>query len=466
MAKRVPADLNEQLLAALAAHPQGMSIEALVAHFLDIASKRTIQRRLTDLVKEKRIVSEKQARALRYKLAPTSAQVPDTATPDQWQNKRENYIPLSPSGAEVRTLVSHVISERVPVGYQREFLDNYRPNESAYLTPEIREHLHRLGKTPQMAQPAGTYARHILQRLLVDLAWASSRLEGNTYSLLETEKLLALGQAAEGKNAAETQMILNHKAAIEFLVDAAAQIDLSPMTLRNLHALLADNLLPNPAACGRLRTDPVWIGGSVYHPLEVGVLIQECFEQILATASAISDPFEQTFFLMVQLPYLQPFDDVNKRVSRLSANIPLIKHNLCPLSFVDVPERAYIDGMLGVYELNRCELLRDVFIWAYERSCQRYAAVRQSLGEPDQFRLRYREQLMQVVQTIVQQQLAAKAEVVNEIAVKLAIPTEHLDHFVRLSLIELLSLHEGNFVRYRLRPSEFFAWATRQKENQ
>jgi len=117
---------------------------------------------------------------------------------------------------------------------------------------------------------------------------------------------------------------------------------------------------------------------------------------------------------MVQLPYLQPFDDVNKRVSRLSANIPLFKHNLCPLSFVDVPERPYVEGMLGVYELNRYELLRDVFIWAYERSCQRYTAVRQSLGEPDQFRLRYREQLRQVVQTIVQQQLALKAEVMNE----------------------------------------------------
>jgi len=127
-----------------------------------------------------------------------------------------------------------------------------------------------------MAQPAGTYAPHILQRLLVDFTWASSRLEG--------------------KNAAETQMILNHKTAIEFLIDAAEQIDLSPITLRNLHALLADNLLPNPAAYGRLRTDPVWIGGSVYHPLEVGVLIQECYEQILATANAINDPFEQAFF--------------------------------------------------------------------------------------------------------------------------------------------------------------------------
>ena len=96
---------------------------------------------------------------------------------------------------------------------------------------------------------------------------------------------------------------------------------------------------------------------------------------------------------MVHLPYLQPFDDVNKRTSRLSANIPLIRENLSPLSFVDVPEQAYIDGLLGVYELNQIELLRDVFVWAYERSCARYSAVRQPLGEPDKFRLRYRDRI-------------------------------------------------------------------------
>jgi Fic family protein len=125
--------------------------------------------------------------------------------------------------------------------------------------------------------------------------------------------------------------------------------------------------------------------------LEVPQAIEECFDQILATASAIADPFEQSFFMMVQLPYLQPFDDVNRRVSRLSANIPLIKHNLSPLSFEGVARATYADAVLGVYELNRTELLKDVFIWAYERSAARYAAVRQSLGEPDPFRLRHRQ---------------------------------------------------------------------------
>ena len=98
-------------------------------------------------------------------------------------------------------------------------------------------------------------------------------------------------------------------------------------------------------------------------------------------AAEIEDPFEQAFFLMVHLPYLQPFEDVNKRVSRLAANIPFIRHNLCPLSFIDVPQQAYVDAMLGVYELNQVELLRDVFVWAYARSCQQYVAVQQNMGQ-------------------------------------------------------------------------------------
>jgi len=90
----------------------------------------------------------------------------------------------------------------------------------------------------------------------------------------------------------------------------------------------------------------------VFHPLAIPQQIETCFRMILEKADAIEDPFEQAFFIMVQIPYLQPFVDVNKRVSRLGSNIPLILHNLCPLSFIDVPERAYVEGTLGVYEMH------------------------------------------------------------------------------------------------------------------
>ena len=162
---------------------------------------------------------------------------------------------------------------------------------------------------------------------------------------------------------------------------------------------------------------------------------------------------------MVQLPYLQPFDDVNKRVSRLAANIPLIKSNLSPLSFEDVPRDIYTEAVLGVYELNRHQLLRDVFIWAYRRSAARYAAVRQSLGEPDPFRMRHRTALREVVGAVVRG-LMNKKQATAHIG---AWTREHIDQLERerfraIAERELLSLHEGNFARYRIKPSRFAAW--------
>ena len=200
-------------------------------------------------------------------------------------------------------------------------------------------------------------------------------------------------------------MILNHKEAIRFLVDGVAEIAFNRYTICNLHAILSNNLLPDERAAGRLRRIPVGIDGSVFHPLEVPQLIEECFDQILGKATAIRDPFEQAFFLMVHLPYLQPFDDVNKRVSRLAANISLIRANLSPLSFVDVPSSLYTRAILAVYELNDTSLLKDVFCWAYVRSAARYSSVRQSLGEPDPFRFRHREALREIVSEIIRMRI-------------------------------------------------------------
>jgi hypothetical protein len=135
---------------------------------------------------------------------------------------------------------------------------------------------------------------------------------------------------------------------------------------------------------------------------------------------------------MVHIPYLQPFLDVNKRVSRLGANIPLIKHNLSPLSFVDVPEQAYVEGTLGVYELNRFELLRDVFVWAYERSCQRYVAIKESLPEPDPLRLRNREALISVVSEIVRGGKQVDMRTIRGLATPL-VPPADLGEFVAMA---------------------------------
>jgi fido (protein-threonine AMPylation protein) len=369
-------------------------------------------------------------------------------------------LPLSTEAQAVRMAVRAPVQMRRPVSYNYAFLNGYRPNESCYLSAETRQHLTALGKAQSAPiYPAGTHARTVMNHLVLDLSWNSSRLEGNTYSLLETEHLLATGATAEGKDTQEAQMILNHKAAIEFLINQAEETRFDRATLFTLHSLLAENLLSSPRARGRLRTITVGIGGTVYLPLAVPQLIEEYFDQILHTAAAISDPLEQAFFAMVHLPYLQPFEDVNKRVSRLAANIPLIRENVSPLSFVDVPRHLYVEAMLGVYELNDVALLRDVFIWAYERSCGRYPAVAQSLGDPDVFRMRYRDAIAELVSGIVRnkntkQQATALARAQAPLTVR---PHEQA-RFVEVIEDELLSLHTGNIWCYRLRPAEYEQW--------
>ena len=230
-------------------------------------------------------------------------------------------------------------------------------------------------------------------------------------------------------------------------------------TVLNLHGLLAENLLADPRAWGRLRSAAVDIGGSSCHPLEIPQLIEECFQRILDKAAAIDDPFEQAFFALVQLSYLQPFLDVNKRVSRHAANLPLIRANLCLLSFVDVPTRAYVDGLLGVYELNRVQLLRDVFCWANERSCARYSAVRQSLGEPDPFRQRRRALIARSLSDVGaggMDKVIAKAHVHRRATEVL--PAEERNRFIEIVETDLTNLHESNIARAQLSPWEFKAW--------
>jgi Fic family protein len=368
-------------------------------------------------------------------------------------------VPLSAESEKIREYLRQPSVTRKAVGYNRQFLDGYRPNTSFYLTAKEQAHLAEVGKTKVAVEAAGTYAKQILNRLLIDLSWNSSRLEGNTYSLLDTRRLIEFGEVTPGGNRLEAQMILNHKDAIEFLVSAADEIGFNRYTILNLHGILAQNLLPDEAAAGRLRRIAVGIEKSAFHPLEVPQLIEESFNQVLATAQAIHDPFEQSFFAMVQLPYLQPFDDVNKRVSRLAANIPFIKLNLSPLSFTDVPRSTYTEAILGVYELNKVDLLKDVFIWAYERSAERYAAVRQSLGDPDPFRQRHREALRQLVGDVVRRHLDRK-EATAYIAEWLNsnVAVEERGKFREMAESDLLSLHEGNFARLGVRPSEFAVW--------
>lgn len=464
MTRHVPTPEQAAILGVLVEHPDGIGIarlaDALASRLAKPLIRRTLQRRLDRLMAEQQIVPQGESVARVYKLASISAVTQSQGVVAETSVSLADqhvYVPLSVEGAQIRDQVRRPLMHRRPVGYNRAFLDAYEPGVTWYLPESLRAQLHEMGRTPADQRAAGTYARDILNRLLVDLSWASSRLEGNTYSRLDTQNLIEFGQVAKGKDAQETQMILNHKAAIEMLVEDAAEVGCDAFTFQNLHAVLSQNLMREDAASGRLRRRPVEISGTVFYPLAMPQVLEDCFRLLLDKAKAIADPFEQAFFLMVHLPYLQPFEDVNKRVSRVGANIPLIQHNLCPLSFIDVPERAYIEGTLAVYELNRVELLRDVFVWAYERSCQRYVAITQSLTEPDPLKMQYRDALIEAVQAIVRARQAPTDALIQRLTCDL-VPEKDRVAFARLLAQALAQLHEGSVARYRLKRSEFIAW--------
>lgn len=459
MPKELATNLPERLEAEVGRNANGASLADLAEKFSSEASRRSLTRLIDALLREKRLIKAGKGPSTRYRApspsAPDSGQASEAD--DVLRAEGEVYVPLSPDGEMVRSWVQAPLTQRRPVGYDRDFLDAYKPNETFYLSdPERREWLHRIGSTAFAQRPAGTYARDILNRLLIDLSWASSRLEGNTYTRLDTQQLIEHGRHAEGKDHVETQMILNHKRAIEFLIDQAPDIGFNRFTLLNIHALLSENLLHDPDASGRLRSRIVDIQGTVFRPLAIPQQIEELFGELLRKAAAINDPFEQAFFAMVHLPYLQPFEDVNKRASRLAANIPLIKANLCPLSFVDVPERAYVEGLLGVYERTHIGLLRDVFLWAYDRSSQQFRAIASGPPRPDPFRSKYRLELGDAVAEIVRNGLSIELDVVK-ISENL-VPREDRGQFEKMLTDELRKLHEGNIGRYGIRLGEFRNW--------
>jgi len=246
MTRRTPSEELDIIESIVSEHPSGIGIAALerkLEQGLGIKPhRRTLQRRLQKLVNAQRLTTKGESIALVYQSAEagTSAQVTGVAAPASvGAAEAELYVPLSPEGAAIRDKVRLPLMHRRPVGYQRDFLMAYEPGFTFYLPESLRVELHEMGRTPAGERPAGTYAREILNRLSVDLSWASSRLEGNTYSRLDTQNLIEFGQAAQGKDAIETQMILNHKAAIEMLIEDVDQVGFDAFTFKNLHAVFS-----------------------------------------------------------------------------------------------------------------------------------------------------------------------------------------------------------------------------------
>ncbi|MFB9262235.1 Fic family protein [Bradyrhizobium erythrophlei] len=340
-------EADEILLDTLRASENALSAQELSAALTRVGrpvSPATLARRLERLIAERHVLREGRARSTRYRKDPY-----------------HDYFSFPPG-------------KRQRVGYNAAALSNYVPNETRWLSEEVRARLEKVGGGRR--RDASTYSRSIAQKLLVDLAFASSALEGNTYTYLDTQVLIEFGQAAEGKDRDETVMILNHKEAISYLTQHIADIEILPREFKTFHALLSRGLSNmDPRDVGSIRRMPIdEIGGSAYLPLAKPQRLEEEMERIAKKANKIEDPFERSLFLMVFISYLQAFRDVNKRTARLVCNVPLLKAGVAPLSFMDMDKTSYVKGLLTFYELNRTDLITEAFAEAYEKSAARYDA--------------------------------------------------------------------------------------------
>jgi len=418
--------LEDAILNFLKRHPNARREE--IRRGLDsVVGKATVWRHLKALHVARKVEVEGRGPATRYRLS---------------------------GAASIRAHLTTPWNERPAVRHRKPFLDAYLPNKTFYLSEADQQALRKAGTPNLPSMPAGTYAKRILERLLVDLSWASSRMEGNTYNILDTERLIRFGEEAKGKERKEAVMILNHKEAIQYVVENITDITASRQDIFNLHTLLSTGLLINPAMAGRLREMAVDISHSPYQPLDDKFDIEAEFEVLIHKASEILNPFEQSFFILLHIPYLQPFDDVNKRTGRVAANVPLLKANLAPLSFVAMNDRDYTDGLLGVYELNNVALLREAYIAAYRASAENYKTLRAEVESPEKAALAYRDFVKDTIRQCVLEWQKCPPDTLLRLAKDAGIPQDEQPAVVDYIRAEFAGLHEGNCIRYRLKPED------------
>ncbi len=208
-----------------------------------------------------------------------------------------------------------------------------------------------------------------LERFVIELSWKSSKIEGNTYTLLDTERLLKEGIQASGHPKDEATMILNHKKAFQYIIENQEQFkQISVRNIEDIHRILVDGL---NVSFG-LRTKQVGVTGSCYVPLSVPSQIKEALEDVCAAVERANSPYSKALIALVGISYIQPFEDGNKRTARLITNAILMAHNCAPLSYRNVDEISYRESMLVFYEKNSLIAIRDIFMKQYIFSGDQY----------------------------------------------------------------------------------------------
>lgn len=215
-----------------------------------------------------------------------------------------------------------------------------------------------------------TLAQKELERFVIELSWKSSQIEGNTYTLLDTERLIRNGIEAAGRSRDEAVMIINHKKAFEFVYENRWEFAGEPSraAVEEIHRLLTDGLHVRPG----VRHGVVGIIGTRYRPLDTQFQIQEAMITLRHSIGRADDPYTAALMALLGISYIQPFEDGNKRTARLLANAVLLSRGCAPLSYRSADEVAYREATLVFYETHSLLPFKDIFATQYLFSAAQY----------------------------------------------------------------------------------------------
>ena len=313
-------------------------------------SDATLKRVIAAGIKAGDIVAEGKARATRYRLSPQAQLLMPL--------NLDTYFALEVDERQVHSsynfeLINGLLAET------RLFSDKELAHLDA-LQEEFRQHISELTDNEY---------RKEMERLGIDLSWKSSQIEGNTYTLLETERLLRESKTAEGKTREEAVMLLNHKDALSFVLDNPDYLkELTVSHIEDIHQLLTKDLSIDKG----LRRHRVGITGTNYHPLDNEFQIREAMRDACELINSKSNIFEKALLTLILLSYIQPFSDGNKRTARITSNAILIANDYCPLSFRSVDSIDYKKAMLIFYEQNSLYAFKQIFMEQFEFAVKEY----------------------------------------------------------------------------------------------
>ncbi len=313
-------------------------------------SDATLKRVIAAGIKAGDIVAEGKARATRYRLSPQAQLLMPL--------NLDTYFSLEVDERQVQSsynfeLINGLLTET------RLFSDKEQTHLDA-LQDEFRLHVNELTDNEY---------RKEMERLGIDLSWKSSQIEGNTYTLLETERLLRESKTAEGKTKEEAVMLLNHKDALSFILDNPDYLqELTVSHIEDIHQLLTKDLSIDKG----LRRHRVGITGTNYHPLDNEFQIREAMRDACKLINSKYNIFEKALLTLLLLSYIQPFLDGNKRTARITSNAILIANDYCPLSFRSIDSIDYKKAMLIFYEQNNLYAFKQIFIEQFEFAVKEY----------------------------------------------------------------------------------------------